>query len=142
MHMKIHLFISNQFPTGNRLKAKLSAAMSACPMIHHPSIAAFERELLLAVSEPVVAVIAVSDRTELNRFVSSRISWERFKTILVLPETSSGTIDLGLPLRPVFIDYGGSGFNDVVTVLCHLRDRFSIPATGMDIMKKASSSEY
>lgn len=118
--MQIHLFISSHASTGDRLKHALSSFRNYCTIIQYRNIETFGQEISTTGGEPIVAVIMVGNNEELVRFGQSAIIWDRFKTILILPDGEAYAIGLSHRLRPVFIDYLNSDFNNVVAVLDHI----------------------
>ena len=78
-----------------------------------------------AYDEAAVAVVMVSDKEELFLLAEKKKIWDKFKTVLVLPNDESKTISLGHSLSPRFVTYMDSDFSDVEAVLGKmLKDKF------------------
>ena len=118
--MHIQLFISEQAPEGDRLWAVLKDAMPGVPFIQYHGTGAVGRVAPAAYNEKAVAVIMVAGRDELAALTRLKNTWDRLKTILVLPDSSQETVSLAHELRPSYIAFTGSCFADVVAVLNHI----------------------
>jgi hypothetical protein len=120
--MHIQLFISEQAPEGDRLLAVLRDAMPGAPFIQYHTTGAVGRVIPAAYNEKAVAVIMVAGRDELAALARRENTWDRLKTILVLPDSESETVSLAHTLRPSYIAFSGSCFADVVAILNHIRE--------------------
>ena len=118
--MHIQLFISEQAPEGDRLWTVLKDAMPEVPFIQYHSTGAVGRVAPVAYNEKAVAVIMVAGQDELAALTRLKNTWDRLKTILVLPDSSQETVSMAHGLRPSYIAFTGSCFTDVVAVLNHI----------------------
>ena len=124
--MQIHLFISKKAQTGNRLKAALSDALKTNPVIQYNAPNAFGSVIPAAYDVPAIAVIMVSEHEELAELAEMRGVWDRFKTILVIPNGEPETIRLADQLHPIFLTCMSSDFAEVATILDHIKKDFEL----------------
>ena len=120
--MYIQLFISDHATEGDRLLAVLRKAIPETPIIQYHGTGAVGRVVPTAFNEKIAAVIMVSGREELASLARMNKTWERFKTILVVPDGESETVALGHAIRPVYTAFTSSDFSDVAAVLKHIRE--------------------
>ena len=118
--MHIQLFISKQAPEGDRLWTALKDTMSEMPFIQYHNTGAVGRVIPATYNEKAVAVIMVAEREELVALGHLKNTWDRLKTILVLPDSEPETVSLAHALRPSYIAFTGSCFVDVVAILNHI----------------------
>lgn len=76
-----------------------------------------------------IAVLLATDHQELFEIVSMQDLLENIRVILILPDSDSSTLSLGLQLRTSFFSDVNGNFNDVAAVL-------------NQIVKKKSGSIY
>jgi hypothetical protein len=119
--MQIQLYISNHTPEGDRLRGVLREALPGVPIIQHHDSEAIGRVTPTAYNEKIVAVIMVAEREVLVSLARMNKTWDRLKTILVLPDSEQETVTLGHELRPAYIAFKDSDFSDVAAVLKHIR---------------------
>ncbi len=120
--MHIQLFISEQAPEGDRLWTVLKNAMPGVPFIQYYGTGAVGRVAPAIYNEKAVAVIMVAGRDELAALTRLENTWDRLKTILVLPDSSQETVSMAHRLRPSYIAFTDSCFADVVAVLNHIQE--------------------
>ena len=118
--MQIHFYISEHASNGNRLKSILQEFVHICPFTEHKSTDTFGKVMLEPYNDTAIAVVMVSGKDELQLLAQSKMTWERFKTILVLPEESSNLIGLCRQLRPIYITDPGSDLQVVAEILAHI----------------------
>ena len=120
--MHIQLFISEKAPEGKRLLAVLREAMPEVPLIQYHTTGAVGRVKASVYNEKAVAVIMVTGRDELAALARLENTWDRLKTILVLPDSEPETVSLAHALRPSYIAFTGGHFADVIAILNHIRE--------------------
>ena len=120
--MHIQLFISDYAPEGDRLLAVLRDAVPGVPIIQYHSTTAIGKVIPAAYNEKIVAVIMVAEKGELAILAHNKKSWDRLKTILVLPDSEPETVTLGHVFRPVYMAFPSSDFSDIAAVLKHIRE--------------------
>ena len=120
--MHIHLYISDRAPEGERFRSVLQDTMPGTSVVQHHSSEAFVQVMPVAYKEKSVAVIMVANREELVMLARRKNVWDRLWTILVLPDSEPETVTLGHALRPRFLTFTDSDFNDIVAVLNHFRE--------------------
>jgi hypothetical protein len=132
--MQIHLFISKSALAGNYLKDQLRGILNSNTVIKYQIPDDFGRLVSIPNDEPAVSVIMVANQHELSKLVQKGQLWDRYKTILILPNNELETINLAHCLRPIFIksmeiDVPEQGmehdFSDVISILEHINSRFN-----------------
>ena len=119
--MHVQLYISDYAPEGNRLLTVLREAIPEVPIIQYHGIGAVGRVMPTSYNEKIVAVIMVADKEELTSLAQRNKTWDRLKTILVLPDSEPETVTLGHVLRPVYMAFASNDFSDIAAVLKHIR---------------------
>ena len=118
--MQIHFYISNHASAGNRLKSILQEFVQICPSTEHKDTDTFRKVLLEPYNDTAIAVLMVANQDELSLLAQSKMTWERFKTILVLPEGGSNLNHLSRQLRPIYTTDMSSDFKVVADILTHI----------------------
>jgi hypothetical protein len=72
---------------------------------------------------PEAVVVLVADKEDLQRLLPFRFRLEQVFFILILPDAEEETIACGHQLRPRFIAYQDSDFNEIEAVLERLVSR-------------------
>ena len=124
--MQIHFYIPEQASAGNRLKSVLLDFAQRCPFTKHTSPDTFGSVLLEPYNDTAIAVIMVANEDELRLLAQSKNAWQRFKTILVLPQGDARLNEICHQLRPIYITDMGSDFKEVADILTHLSPKNSI----------------
>jgi hypothetical protein len=119
------MFISEQAPAKNRLETVLKTTVHVKAIIHYYSPKAFGCVIPASYNEAAIAVIMAAKREELVLLTRSKDLWERFKTILILPNDNPEIISLALSFRPIYIVYMDDDFSGIVSILEHIKKHFN-----------------
>jgi len=101
-----------------------------------------EETLSLSWIGEVVAVALVGNREELAGLLSFRERLMEIPLVLVLPDDNGDTVRLGHRLRPRFVGFFSSGFNDVASVVARLLERLEHAVSMRQAEHRAAHPEY
>lgn len=121
--MHIQLFVSDHAPGGHRLQTLVRDAMPGVPFIQYHGVEAVGRVVPIAYDEKIISLVMVADVEELVMLARGQSLWERSKTVLVLPSNEPEIILKGHALRPVYTAFSDGDFNNVISVMTHIRSR-------------------
>jgi len=116
----IILFSPSQRKSGERLQRIAETVVSEKNVIIYRTIDALSEGLRQPRNDVSVALLLASSRMDLYKLVSLRdLLWD-IRIILILPDGDPETIAKGHILRPRFLSYCDSNFQDVAAVLSQM----------------------
>jgi hypothetical protein len=121
--MHVLLFASQTTESGERLKHSIEGLQSVESLTHCWNISELLHLLQTPDPLPEAVVLHASSKHELRLLESFRFRLEQVFFILVLPNAEAETVARGHQLRPRFIVYQDSDFNEVSAVLDRLEAR-------------------
>ena len=119
--MNILLYADDLLEYGMRLREKIEEVTGARKLVFCQEISRLQ-ELLLRKGEKVrIGILCIRDENDMDRLVAMQNLFDGLFIILILPCIDDGIIAKGHKLKPRFFSYADSEFDEVATVLKHLR---------------------
>lgn len=128
--MHVLLFASKNTESGERLKQSLEGVQSVESLTDCWNINELLHHLQTPDPLPEAVVLQAASKHELRLLESFRFRLEEVFFILVLPDAEAETVARGHQLRPRFIAYQDSDFNEVGAVLDRLEARHGGHSSG------------
>ena len=114
--MKLLFYAEHRAETGDRLIKKIQDQISADVVVSYRSFENLKHGLLQSLKPNIVVLTAVN-AGELSRILSLDRLLTDMRIVLVLPDRHKGSVSAGHRLRPRYISYVDSDFEDVVAVV-------------------------
>lgn len=115
--MKLLLYAPRINQTSRRVHQAAASVVSPERTEIYPSLEALVWGLHRPLNRPAVAVLVASDQEELARLVGLAPLLDDIRTILVLPDNQSSTLETAHKLRPRFCLYQDSDMAHLAAVL-------------------------
>lgn len=121
--MNVLLYASKNTSSGERLKHSIEGLQSVESLTDCWNINELLHHLQTPAPLPEAVILQADSKNELRLLESFRFRLEEVFFILVLPDAEAETVARGHQLRPRFIVYQDSDFNEVGAVLDRLEAR-------------------
>lgn len=128
--MNVLLYAEKNTASGKRLKHTIEGVQSVESLIDCWNIIELLHHLQTPDPLPEAVVLQAASNHELRLLESFRFRLEQVFFILVLPDAEAETVARGHQLRPRFIAYQDSDFNEVSAVLERIEARHGGHGTG------------
>ena len=115
--MKLICYADDKTLAGDRLLKMIDDQVSTVTVETHRSLADFRQGLLQQQQKPDAAVLMAADVKELKRIITLEKLLTDMRILLILPDRNKETVSAGHRLRPRFMSYADSDFEDVVAVI-------------------------
>jgi len=115
--MKLVFYADGNAEAGDRLLQKIKDQVSANIVDAYRSLDDFQQGLLRQRREPNIGVLMAANAAELQRLITLGKLLTDMRILLVLPDRHKETVAAGHRLRPRYLGYADSDFEDVVAVV-------------------------
>lgn len=133
--MKLFFYAEGNAEAGDRLLQRIEDQVSAGIVEAYRSLDDFQQGLLQQWGRPNIAVLLAANEAELKRIITLGKLLADMRILLVLPDRHKETVAAGHRLRPRYLGYADSDFEDVAAVV---RQMLKLPATpSLRLIKKA-----
>jgi len=115
--MKLIFYAKGKTAAGDRLLQKIEDQVSADIVEAYRNLDDFQQGLLRQRREPNLDILMVANTAELKQIIALGKLLADARILLILPDRRKETVATGHRLRPSYIGYADSDFEDVVAVI-------------------------
>jgi len=120
--MQLHLYLSPHAESRVQLKEVLKGNLERFNVIQYTALENVGRVLPSNGTRPDAALILLGNQRELLQLLENKFI-HNLKSILIFPETDPETMQRAYALSPITICHSGGDFEDVASILEHIRTR-------------------
>ena len=115
--MKLVLYAEGKVETGDRLLQRIREQVSADIIEAYRTFDDFKQGLLRQRRKPSITILMAANAKELKRIITLEKLLTDIRVLLILPDRFKETVSAGHRLRPRYMSYADSDFEDVVAVV-------------------------
>ena len=117
MRMGMLLYATDSGKASQRLLARIEGLVAKEKLEKYETIDVLTQRLRKPRGDMEIAVLLAADRQDLLEMLCIRDLLDNMRTILILPDKSDDTIAKGHNLRPRYVSFVDSDFEDIAAVL-------------------------